>query len=244
VPTFVPSIITGVTSTVTSFKSLPKNKNAMLDIAVAGPLSGMLASVAGIVLGSQLTLISDPSFLPALPLNILRQSTLGGGIINAILGNGALSLPVGAIGTEAVAGMTIPLHPIAIAGFIGLIVNALSMLPIGSKFFVCGGSSLACAQSSHELVFYCCTATDGGRVGLSLFGRATKLAIGQVTLVSLFFVGLLGSDLFLFYIAFVLAFQTGNDVPSINEVDKVDVPRVALAATSFILAVLVLVPFQ
>ena len=133
VPTFVPSIITGVTSTVTTFKSPPKNKAEMFDFSLAGPLTGMIASVAAIALGSQLTMFTDQSLLPALPLEILRQSTLGGGIINAVLGNGALSVPEGAIGTQAVSGMTIPLHPVAIAGYISLVVNALSMLPIGSK---------------------------------------------------------------------------------------------------------------
>ena len=60
-------------------------------------------------------------------------ATDGGGVIEFVLGNGALSLPKAAIGTAAVAGMTVPLHPIAIAGFIGLIINALAVLPIGSK---------------------------------------------------------------------------------------------------------------
>lgn len=106
----------------------------MFDYSVAGPLTGMVASVAAIAIGSQLTIVSDPAMFPALPLEILRQSTLGGGIIDSILGNGALSVPEGALGTQAVAGMTIPLHPVAVAGYISLLVNALNVLPIGSKY--------------------------------------------------------------------------------------------------------------
>lgn len=106
----------------------------MCDIALAGPLVSIAASLLAIAIGSSLTLTSDPSTLPALPLEILRQSTLGGGIINGILGNGVLSIPEGAQGTAAVAGITIPLHPVAVAGYISLIVNALSLLPIGSKY--------------------------------------------------------------------------------------------------------------
>jgi membrane-associated protease RseP (regulator of RpoE activity) len=104
----------------------------MFDVAVAGPLLGILASLVAVAVGSSMTLTTDPSVLPALPLEILRQSTLGGGIINSILGNGALSIPEGAQGTAAVAGITIPLHPVAVAGYISLIVNALALLPIGS----------------------------------------------------------------------------------------------------------------
>ena len=133
VPVFVPSIITGITSTVTTFKEPVKNKTAMFDFSVSGPLAGMLASCFALVVGSQLSAVSDPSTFPALPLEILRQSTLGGGIIESILGNDVLSIPEGARGTALVNGMTVPLHPVALAGYFGLVVNALALLPIGSK---------------------------------------------------------------------------------------------------------------
>lgn len=130
VPTLVPSFLTGITSTVTTFKEPPKNKEALFDFAVAGPMTGVLASVAALVVGSQLTLTSDPASLPGLPLEILRQSTLGGGIIDAIM-KGSLYIPDGA----PMSGITISLHPLAVAGYIGLIVNALALLPVGSKYF-------------------------------------------------------------------------------------------------------------
>ena len=128
VPTLVPSLVTGTTSTVTTFKETPNNKEAIFDFAVAGPLMGILASVAALIIGSQMTLISDPSTLPGLPLEILRQSTLGGGIIDGII-QGSLYVPDGA----PMSGITIMLHPLAIAGYIGLVVNALALLPVGSK---------------------------------------------------------------------------------------------------------------
>jgi hypothetical protein len=128
-PTFVPSLITGITSSVTTFKTLPKNKNAMFDISAAGPLAGIAASLVTLALGCKLTLISDPSLLPCLPLDILRQSTLGGAIVDYIV-QGSLYFPEGA----STAGIMISLHPVAIAGYISLIVNALSLLPIGSEF--------------------------------------------------------------------------------------------------------------
>ena len=106
----------------------------MFDFSLAGPLTGMLASICALALGAQLTTATgDTSYLPALPLEILRQSSLGGGLLDALLGPGVLDVPPGALGTPAVASMTIPLHPLAIAGYIGLVVNALSMLPVGSE---------------------------------------------------------------------------------------------------------------
>jgi membrane-associated protease RseP (regulator of RpoE activity) len=151
-------------------------------------------------------------------LNFCRFLLQGGGIIESILGNGVLSVPEAALGTQAVAGMTIPLHPVVVAGYISLIVNALSVLPIGT--------------------------TDGGRMGLSLFGRGAKLLIGNVSLAALLFVGLGGSDLFLFYFAFCLACQAGNEIPARNEVDKVGFSRVGVATFAYALALLSLIPFQ
>jgi membrane-associated protease RseP (regulator of RpoE activity) len=129
VPTIVPSLVVGTTSTVTTFKEPPKNQEAMFDFAVAGPLTGVLASIVALVVGSQLTLTSDPATLPALPLEILRQSTLGGGIIDGII-QGSLYIPDGAPMT----GIMISLHPLAMAGYISLIINALALVPVGSKF--------------------------------------------------------------------------------------------------------------
>lgn len=140
-PTFVPSIASGITSSITNFKSPPKNREQLFDFAIAGPLFGIVASLAALYIGLGITATSDPAavaLFPALPIEILRQSSLGGGLIELVLGNGVLSIPDGAQGTQAVASINIPLHPVALAGYISLIVNSLSLLPIGSK------SSLSC----------------------------------------------------------------------------------------------------
>lgn len=79
----------------------------MFDFAVAGPLAGMVSSMLAIGIGSQLTLTSDPSTLPSLPVEILRQSSMGGGIIESFL-KGSLYVPDGA----PMSGILISLHPI------------------------------------------------------------------------------------------------------------------------------------
>jgi len=71
---------------------------------------------------------------PELPIEILRQRTLGGGLIEFSLGTGALGVPGGSEGTSAIASINIPLHPVAIAGYIGLVVNALALLPTRSEY--------------------------------------------------------------------------------------------------------------
>ncbi|CAJ1968826.1 unnamed protein product [Cylindrotheca closterium] len=212
-PTFVPSLLTGTTSSVTTFKQPPKTKGAMFDFAVAGPLAGMVSSIIAIGIGSQLTATSDPSTLPSLPIEILRQSSVGGGIIDNVL-KGSLYVPDGAPMT----GILISLHPIAVAGYMSLVVNALSLLPIGT--------------------------TDGGRIAMAWFGRPSKLVIGNIFMTSLLFTGLLGSDLFLFYFSFVIAFQSGNEIACRDETLEIRSWRVAVAVAAYSLSFLSLVPIQ
>ena len=80
--------------------------------------------------GLELTAFMGPeaqSQLPSLPLQLLRSSALAGGMVEWLLGDGIL----------APGGGTILLHPFAIAGFVGLISNAIALLPIGSKWLLC-----------------------------------------------------------------------------------------------------------
>jgi Zn-dependent protease len=135
-PTFVPSLASGITSSITNFKQPAKNRQQLFDFAIAGPLVGIVASLIALYGGLLLTVNGDPtvtSTFPALPLEILRQSSLAGGFIEAVLGNGVLNVPEAARGSQVVASINIPLHPVAIAGYISLVVNSLSMLPIGGE---------------------------------------------------------------------------------------------------------------
>lgn len=52
------------------------------------------------------------------------------------LGSSLVSLPSSESATEVAARMMIPLHSVAIVGYISLIVNAMNVLPIGSKLFL------------------------------------------------------------------------------------------------------------
>jgi len=78
----------------------------------------------------------------------------------------------------------------------------------------------------------------------NLFGRGAKLLVGNLFLLATLVIGIGGSDLFLFYFAFCIAFQTGNEIPARNEVDDVDISRIFIAIASYLLAALALIPLQ
>jgi membrane-associated protease RseP (regulator of RpoE activity) len=101
----------------------------MFDFAIAGPLAGMVVSIFLLYTGLSITAsmdMAEQSQLPALPVLLLHVSALGGGLIESFLGSGVLT-------TATPETSVLPLHPLAIGGYIGLISNALSLLPVGSK---------------------------------------------------------------------------------------------------------------
>lgn len=212
-PTLVPSPLIGLTSSVTQLKSSPKNKNALLDYALSGPLVGMLTSILSIFIGLEITLGLDKTgynALPVLPVQFLKQSALAGGMIEGILGQNTLT------GIADPVTATMHVHPYVIAGICGLLVNAINLTPFGR--------------------------TDGGRVSLALFGRSGAQLVGLITLVLLFTLGVFTSDPILFYFSFILFFQSELEIPLRNEVSDVSFPRVLLAIASGVLVLLSILP--
>jgi hypothetical protein len=89
-----------------------------------------------------------------------------------------------------------------------------------------------------------CIATDGGRISQAVFNRAGKQIVGQIFLLALFAVGLLGDDLFLFYGFFCTFFQQGSEIPQRNEVDDISFSRVLFATAVGVVALLSIIPMQ
>ena len=115
------------------------------------------------------------------------------------------------------------------------------------NFFIFDSLTLMiyCKLTFMILVLDFIAATDGGRMAIVLFGRAFKISIATLALIAILFLGsFAGSDLFLFYFMFCVVFQRGNEIPSRNEVDKLDLPRCLVAGGLYVIAALTLIPFQ
>jgi len=118
-PTLIPSFLTGITGTVTSLAAPPKDKQALLDFAIIGPLAGMTVSILALYLGITITASTGAEAyanLPALSLQVLRQSSLAGGLMESVI-PGLLNVPDAAGAIKPLTEVFIPLHPLAIAGF-------------------------------------------------------------------------------------------------------------------------------
>jgi membrane-associated protease RseP (regulator of RpoE activity) len=116
----------------------------------------------------------------------------------------------------------ISLHPWAIAGFCGMLINAAEMLPLG--------------------------ATDGGRLSLSLFGRQGHSVIGGLTwlalLVSSFTLGEQQGELLVTAWVVNNVVQNNQEVPCRDETDKVNLPRSLAAFALWFLAILAIIPMS
>lgn len=176
---------------------------------------GIFASLVFLVLGAKLTLAADPEALalfPSLPVSTLRFSSLGGSILDFLFGGeGVLT---GRSPTDGVI-----LHPYAIAGFFGFMINSLDMLPLGS--------------------------TDGGRISQALFRRKRhEFTSGVVWCTLLLFSFFPGADV-LTAAWVVYNFSNGGSVePCREEVDDVDFFRCGLALLLWSVAILAVVPMS
>ncbi|MBO9999148.1 MAG: site-2 protease family protein [Cyanobacteria bacterium SID2] len=205
-PYFIPiPFFLGTLGAFVQLRSPMPNRKVLFDISVAGPIVGFLVTLPMLWWGlahSEVVPASDQSGLlnfnelqPAvsLLLSLVCQFTL----------DGALD-PQKAI----------DLHPVAISGYLGLILTAFNLMPIGQL--------------------------DGGHMVHSMFGRRTALSIGQVTRFLMLMLALIHRELLLW--ALLLFFMPLRDEPALNDVTELDNKRDFLGLLCLALLAAVLLP--
>jgi len=108
----------GTLGAVIRMESLIPNRKALFDVAVAGPLAGLALTVPAIYFGVQYSEIVEVNRESAAGALYLGESFLFAQISKLAIG----TLPDG---------KDVLLHPLAFAGWAGLFVTALNLLPIG-----------------------------------------------------------------------------------------------------------------
>lgn len=120
-PFFIPAppiFIAGTFGAIIRIKELIPHRKALMEIGAAGPIAGFVVAVPTLILG---LFLSEAS-----PVVESRGGlTFGSSMLLIVLSK--LILGVTPLSTE----VNIHLHPIAFAGWIGLFVTALNLLPIG-----------------------------------------------------------------------------------------------------------------
>ncbi len=107
----------GTLGAVIKMKSRIPNRRALFDVGVAGPLAGLAVTIPVLIIG-----LKKSSFIS---LSNVPEGTMGLG--NSLLFSQLVRFILG----PTPDGFDIILHPMAFAGWAGLFVTALNLLPIG-----------------------------------------------------------------------------------------------------------------
>jgi len=206
-PFFIPlPFALGTFGAFIKIKSLTPNRRALFDVAVAGPLAGLVFAIPALLIGlrySEVISGNQPVALQANGVNI------GSSVLLAWLTKMSL-------GASVLEGSRLLLHPLAFAGWLGLIVTALNLLPIGQL--------------------------DGGHMSHALFGSRHAHGISMVGLAALFLLALFVWPGLMVW-AFIVFFIAGtHDSPAANDVTPVDFPRRVLGYLAFLVLLLIIVP--
>lgn len=198
-PFFLPTWQIGSFGAITRFESLLPNRKALFDIALAGPAAGGLVSLAMLVVG---LLLSSPDSVFQIPAQFFKSSILVGTLAKVVLGSDLQQVAVG-------------IHPLAILGWFGLVINAINLMPAGQL--------------------------DGGRIVQSIYSR--KIA-GRATVATLILLGVasFANPLALFWAVVILVLQRDLERPSLNELVEPDDARAALGLLALFLAIAMLIP--
>ncbi len=205
-PYFIP--VPGLLGTFGAFvqiRSPMPNRKTLFDVCIAGPLAGLVVALPLLIWGvshSQIVPLQEQtSFLNFAALNP-RIS-----ILMTLLGRMLL-------GSELTTTSAVALHPVAIAGYLGILVTALNLMPIGQL--------------------------DGGHMVHAMFGQRGGAIIGQVTRVLVICLALLQRDLLIW--AFMLLLIPAMDEPALNDVSELDDRRDGLGLAALAMLLLIILP--
>ncbi len=230
-PYFIPMPIPplGTMGAFILMKGRTVNRRQMLTVGAAGPLTGFVLAVPILILGLALSTVEPmsapgPGSVVFLEGNSLLYLLLKLAVFGKILpGSGApvtLLAALREVGAALVGtfpidrGYDVFIHPVALAGWAGLLVTALNLLPVGQL--------------------------DGGHVLYSLVGqRAQKLTwpiIGVLVVMGL----LLWPGWFL-WAGLIFLFGRAHPDP-LDDVTRLDLPRKIIAVTVLLIFVLTFTP--
>ena len=184
-PYFIPiPFFIGTIGAFVQRKSPVPHRRALFDVAIAGPIAGLIITIPILIWGFSLSEV-----VPLKDQNVLYFDSLDVrfSFLIAILGKLAL-------GSQLQPEMGLDLHPLAVAGYIGILVTALNLMPIGSL--------------------------DGGHIVHAIFGQRMAITIGQITrLISILFAVVYN---YFWVWAVILWFMPLIDQPALNDVTELD----------------------
>ncbi|MEB3289645.1 MAG: site-2 protease family protein [Leptolyngbya sp.] len=206
-PYFIPiPFFLGTLGAFIQLRSPVPHRRALFDVGIAGPLAGLAITVPLLLWGlAQSTLVPMPeagsSLLSFEALNPTASVLL------------ALMIKL-TLGSEMGLDQAVHLHPVAIAGCLGLVVTALNLMPVGQL--------------------------DGGHIVHAMYGQRVGAMIGQVARLLVLALAFVHPELLIW--AILLFFIPAVDQPALNDISELDNRRDLLGLIALTLLVLIVLP--
>lgn len=200
-PYFIPMPFSplGTFGAVIRMESPIKDRKMLFDVGLSGPLAGLVVSVIALVVGLKLSAVAaGPTGDVVMPLG------------TGILVDWITDLVLGPLPDDVM----VILHPIAFAGWFGIFVTAMNLIPVSQL--------------------------DGGHIGYAFFGNRHRF-VASVVLMGLLLMGFLWTG-WLFWGFFILVFGGLKHPPPLNDLTPLDTKRKLLAVLSFLLLFLLGTP--
>ncbi len=205
-PYFIPvPMALGTFGAFIQMRSPVEHRRALFDVAVAGPLAGLAVAIPAVLIGLQTSTIVPGD---ASTGSMMSGTSAGSSVLFALLAK--LSL-----GPALEYGHVLRLSPLAFAGWLGLLVTALNLLPIGQL--------------------------DGGHIAYSMFGHRIGTVVSTVAMWSLVLLAIFvwpGLTMW----AILVFFIAGRAVPPLDDLSPLTPGRTGLGYASFAILLLILMP--
>lgn len=207
-PYFIPiPFLLGTFGAFVQIRSPMPNRKVLFDVSIAGPLAGFVVTLPllwwGLVHSTIVPLPENPGMFQITALD--PKSSLILTLLSKL-----------ALGSQLTLTSAINLHPVAVAGYIGLIATALNLIPVGQL--------------------------DGGHIIHAMFGQVKAVRIGQITRIA--FLGIAWMQRLWIIWALLLFLMPVVDSPALNDVSELDNRRdiLGLLAIALLLAIVLPAP--
>lgn len=230
-PYFIPLPLSplGTMGAFIQVRDIPRNRRVMLDIGIAGPLSGLIVAIPILILGLSLSPVDQlPRVVPENQTITLEGNSLLYLGLKYLVKGELLPAPPSYGGTPEwlywiryiltstplpLGGRDVLMHPIAWAGWAGLLVTAINLIPAGQL--------------------------DGGHILFVIFGKnSTRLV--PVIILALAVLGIFWSGWWLW--ALIIFFLGRSHMEPLDLITPLDARRKLLAGLAVIVFILVFIP--
>ncbi len=206
-PYFIPvPLFLGTFGAFIQMRSPVPHRRALFDVGIAGPLAGLVITLPLLWWG-----LGHSTLVP-MPEN-------GSGLLNFQALNPRASILLSLIAklvfTDSLGvSQAIHLHPVGIAGCLGLLVTALNLMPVGQL--------------------------DGGHIVHAMYGQRMATLVGQISRLLLLLLVIVHGEFLIW--AILLFFIPAVDEPALNDISELDDRRNGLGLIALTLLVMIVLP--